>query len=181
MRMEPKIVEKGEMLLVGFSFFGDPFADSGGWTEGNEIGRLWQRLMAYLQTRGSRIRHLCEPGVMYEVHVIDEEAMVRGHFQVFAGLEVDALEDVPTELLVKVLPSTTYAVFTLRGAEILSDWTKVIDEGWLAGSPYEQAHSFGFQRYDARFKGVDQIEDSVLEAWVPIRRREAQAPAQGGP
>jgi predicted transcriptional regulator YdeE len=173
--MEPEIVEKGQMLLLGFSFFGDPFAESGGWTEENEIGRLWQRLIAYLETHGAQIRHLSEPEVMYEVHVADEEAAARGHFQVFAGLEVDALEDVPPELLVKVLPATTYAVFTLRGAEIVSDWSKMIDEGWLAGSPYEPAYAYGFQRYDHRFKGVDQIEDSVLEAWVPVRRRGAQA------
>jgi AraC family transcriptional regulator len=178
--MEPRIVEQGRMLLVGFSFFGDPFADSGGWTEENEIGRLWQRLMAYLQTQGDRIRHASEAGVMYEVHVIDEEAMARGHFQVFAGLEVDALEDLPPELLVKVLPPTAYAVFTLRGAEIVSDWSTMM-EGWLSSAGFEQAYPYGFQRYDERFKGMDQIEDSLLEAWVPVRRREALAPAPEGP
>jgi len=169
--MEPRIVEQGRMLLAGFSFFGDPFAESGGWTEENEIGRLWSRLMAYLQAHGARIPHIAEQEVMYEVHVADQEAMARGHFQVFAGLRVDALEDLPPELLVKVLPAATYAVFTLRGAEIASDWSGWMGE-WLAASPYEQAYPYGFQRYDRRFKGMDQIEDSVLEAWVPVRRRE---------
>ena len=41
--MEPRIVESERIILVGFSFFGDPFALSAGWTEENEIGRLWQR------------------------------------------------------------------------------------------------------------------------------------------
>jgi hypothetical protein len=47
--MEPRIIEKDQIILVGFSFFGDPFATSAGWTEENEIGRVWQRLMAYLE------------------------------------------------------------------------------------------------------------------------------------
>ncbi|GEM_PF-3859724 len=42
--MEPTIRELDQIILVGFSFFGDPFAESSGWTEENEIGRLWNRL-----------------------------------------------------------------------------------------------------------------------------------------
>ena len=36
--MEVRVVEKDQMLLVGLSFFGDPFKSSAGWTEENEIG-----------------------------------------------------------------------------------------------------------------------------------------------
>ena len=32
--------EKDQIILLGFSFFGDPFSISGEWTEDNEIGRL---------------------------------------------------------------------------------------------------------------------------------------------
>jgi len=44
--MEPTIVERNQITLVGFGFFGDPFAASGGWMEENEIGRLWNRFVA---------------------------------------------------------------------------------------------------------------------------------------
>ena len=44
--MEPKIVERERITLVGLSFFGDPFREKGGWTEQNEIGRLWSRFMS---------------------------------------------------------------------------------------------------------------------------------------
>jgi predicted transcriptional regulator YdeE len=37
--MEPVIIEKDQMALLGFSFYGDPFRPSAGWTEENEIGR----------------------------------------------------------------------------------------------------------------------------------------------
>ena len=49
--MEPRLVEADRITLVGFSFFGDPFRMSAGWTEENEIGRLWKRFMAYWMDR----------------------------------------------------------------------------------------------------------------------------------
>ena len=39
-------------MLVGLSFYGDPFDTSGVWTEENHIGRTWQRLMSYLEQHG---------------------------------------------------------------------------------------------------------------------------------
>jgi predicted transcriptional regulator YdeE len=167
--MEPQIVERGPTNLLGFGFFGDPFRISAGWTEENEIGRLWQRFMAYLADHPTRIQHASADMVAYEVHIEHEATARSGEYEVFVGLEVERLEDVPVELTAKVLPSATYAVFTLEGQQITSDWhTLVIDE-WMCTAGYESAGPYGFQRYDERFKGLDQIEDSVLEAWVPVR------------
>lgn len=170
--MEPTIVAGGPLLLVGLDFFGDPFALSGGWTEENEIGRLWQRFMAYLAAHPRRIRHMTTEAVMYEVHIEHEETAETGEREVFVGLEVDRLEDVPVELVVKVLPPVPYAVFSLRGDEILSDWNQTIYAAWLPGSGYEVPYNYVVERYDERFKGVQQIAESMLEILVPIRPRE---------
>jgi AraC family transcriptional regulator len=167
--MEPRLVETGRMTLLGVGFFGDPFRLSGGWTEENEIGRTWNRLMAYLGEHGERIQHVTSWEVMYEVHVEHPETAQTGEFEVFCGVEVERLEDVPVELTCKVLPPTTYAVFTLRGEQITSDWNRYVAE-WMSRSGYQRAHPYGFQRYDERFKGLDQIEGSVLEVYVPVRR-----------
>ena len=43
--MEPDIVEKGVITLVGMPFFGNPFREEGGWSHGNEIGKLWGRFV----------------------------------------------------------------------------------------------------------------------------------------
>lgn len=166
--MEPTIVEKGKITLVGFSFFGDPFAEGGGWTEENEIGRLWNRFMGYLADHRPRIKHVKDDAVAYEVHVETEETAPKGHREVFVGMEVEKLEDVPVELLVKVLPAATYAVFTLEGEQIASDWSKMIQE-WMLGARYESAYPYGFQLYDERFKGVDNLAESVLEIHVPVK------------
>ena len=169
--MEPtRIVEKGQILLLGFSFFGDPFRISGGWTEENEIGRLWQRFMAYFAKHRHRIKHVVTDAVMYEVHIEHKETALTGEYEVFVGLEVDKLEDVPVEASVKILPPVTYALFTLEGEQITSDWNKMIQE-WMTGSGYESAYPYGFQRYDERFKGVDSIAESILEIYIPVKNR----------
>jgi AraC family transcriptional regulator len=167
--MEPTIVDKAQIILLGLGFFGDPFASSGGWTEENEIGRLWGRFMVYLEHNGDRIRHVKDSTVSYEVHIWDEEAASRGHFEVFVGLEVEELEDVPVEVVAKILPPTKYAVFTLRGEQITSDWPKMIYEDWMARSGYQEAHRYLIQAYDQRFKGLHDLEESELDIYVPIK------------
>ena len=67
--MKPKIITHKQLNLVGFSFFGDPFEFSVGWTEENEIGQLWRRLMAYLVKHAGCIRHVKSHTVMVEVHI----------------------------------------------------------------------------------------------------------------
>lgn len=169
--MEPKIVETQRMLLLGFSFFGDPFQVSGGWTEENEIGRTWKRFMSFLEEHPQRLKHVTTDEVAYEVHIYHEETPQTGEFEVFVGLEVEELEDVPLEVCVKILPPATYAVFTLQGEQIVSDWPMMIFGEWLPQVGYEGEHSHSIQRYDERFKGVDSIAESILEIYIPVKNR----------
>jgi predicted transcriptional regulator YdeE len=166
--MEPEIVRLNRIVLAGFSFFGDPFAESSGWTEENEIGRLWDRFMAYLTHHRDRLPGVKDDGVAYEVHVESEETATKGYQEVFVGLAVERAADVPVELLVKVLPPATYAVFTLRGEQITGDWSANIG-AWLSQAPYEPLGSYGFQRYDERFQGIEKLNESTLEVYVPLK------------
>ena len=165
--MHPKIVTEQEWLVVGMSFYGDPFSQASGWSEDNEIGLLWKRFVAFFEARGGAIKHAVEPNAMLEIHIETEESEEKGHFEVFVGARVAKLEDVPLGCSVKVLPATQYAVFTLRGEQIVSDWTKMMLE-WMATSGYQQAHKYGIQYYDQRFKGLDNVQDSVLDVYVPV-------------
>jgi predicted transcriptional regulator YdeE len=170
--MKPTIVEMPRTLLVGMGFFGDPFRSKAGWTEENEIGRTWQRFMAFLEGQPEAIPHAIDAGVACELHVYHPETPQTGEFEVFVGLEVSRLAEVPLVLTVKVLPPATYAVFTLQGEEIASDWSMQIFAEWLPPTGYEGQHSHSIQRYDERFKGLDRLADSVLEVYIPVRRRE---------
>ena len=170
--MEPKIIQLPELVLAGFSFFGDPFQLSGGWTEENEIGRLWNRFMSYIMQYSSQLPPLEEERVSYEVHIMHPETKERGEYEVFVGMHIKHLEGVPLEFCVKVLPASEYAVFTLQGQQIASDWEQTVVADWFARSGYTGDERFGFQRYDERFKGLERIEESVLDIYVPISKAE---------
>jgi AraC family transcriptional regulator len=170
--MEPKVIEKGQIILVGFSFYGDPFAEYGGWIEENEIGRLGKRFMEYVLKYGERIKHMTKAGVAYEVHVETDETASKGYREVFMGVEVERLEDVPVEMLVKILPPATYAMVTVKGEQIASDWSQLLSE-WIEEAGYESAYHYGMQYYDERFKGVDRLDESEIDVYVPIKKVES--------
>lgn len=166
------ILKKPQIILAGFSFFGDPFSVSAEWTEENEIGRLWQRFMTFTTKSSEAQRCFANAGIAYEVWIEHDDTAAKGHVEVFIGMEVEGPEDVPVELLLKVLPSAAYAVFCLKGQDITSDWNTAV-QGWMAENDYENALPYGFQLYDQRFKGMDKIDESVIDAYVPVKRKNA--------
>jgi predicted transcriptional regulator YdeE len=168
--MEPIIIEKPAITLVGMSFYGDPFETSAGWTEENQIGRLWQRLMAYLSEQPDGIQHRTPVQASYEVHIYGPETMTKGLFEVFVGVPVARIDTPPVELLVKILPAAKYAVFTLQGKQISSDWHLEINQ-WIAAAGYQHALPYSIQYYDQRFKGLDRIEESILDVYMPVSRQ----------
>jgi AraC family transcriptional regulator len=168
--MEPKIIERETTMLAGMVFYGDPFAGGEGWSQENEIGRLWGRFNRFWEENQAARSHAVDGNVGYELHVEPVEYAETNRFYVMVGVEIADLEGLPLELSVKVLPAGAYAVFTLRGPEIKSNWPDAIYKGWLPQSGYEEAFKFTVERYDgARFKGVDDPE-SELDIWVPIRK-----------
>ena len=76
--MHPKIVTEQEWLVVGMSFYGDPFSQASGWSEDNEIGLLWKRFVAFFEARGEAIKHAVEPNAMLEIHIETEESEEKG-------------------------------------------------------------------------------------------------------
>ena len=167
--MEPVIVNKEEIILVGVSFYGDPFDTHSGWDEENEIGRLWQRFMKYLENNGNGILHITNTEAAFEVHVYNQETSTRGFFEVFIGLQVDHIEATPVDLLIKVLPASSYAVFTFQGEAISSDWHMEIDQ-WITAAGYERTYPFSFQYLDQRFKGVDRLAEFILDVYMPVKK-----------
>jgi predicted transcriptional regulator YdeE len=170
--MEPKFITYEQLILVGFSFFGDPFRLSPGWTEENEIGRLWTRFMAYAAQHQEQLQKIIsKPNIAYEVHIYNKETMNTGLFEVFVGSELADAAQPPIATVVKVLPATQYAIFTLKGEEIIGDWPLAIYQDWLPNSGYELAHDFHIQYHDGSFKGFDQLDESSLDVYVPVKQR----------
>jgi AraC family transcriptional regulator len=169
--MQHEIVEQDKLILAGMSFYGDPFKDAEGWSEENEIGRLWHRFNVFWDKGGEWREHVVDPGVAYEVHIEPEDYSETNCFYVMVGVQVEEVEHLPLELVFRVLPSTTYAVFTLKGSEITSNWPDEIYEQWLPSSAYEEAQKFTIERYGPGFRGMDDPE-SKLDICVPIRPKQ---------
>jgi predicted transcriptional regulator YdeE len=158
------------MYVVGMSFYGEPFSTHGGWSEQNEIGRVWSRWMAFFEGSQQKLQPIIYPGVFYEIHVYDEETVAKGIFEVFVGARLKTLESVPLALLIKALPAGDYARFTLEGSAISGDWDFAVDR-WIAEAGYQRAHPFSIQYYDERFKGIDNLEASILDVYIPVELR----------
>lgn len=168
--MNPKIIDLDQILLAGVSFYGDPFETSNVWTAENQIGHLWQRFIAYEEQEDDSDK-LFFPGAGYEVHIRGEGSEETGFYEVFVGMKIRGVDKTPVDLLVKVLPQSTYAVFTMRGSQIMSDWESGIGQ-WLAQNAYKVAYPFMFEYYDERFKGMDLIEESEIDFYIPIEKEE---------
>ena len=170
--MNPRLITREQLTLVGFTFYGDPFRLSPGWTEENEIGRLWAHFMAYEEKHREQLSLLIlEPNITYEVHIYNDETPITGVFEVFVGSELADVALAPIETVIKVLPATQYAVFTIRGAAIVGDWPRAIYEEWLPESGYEMAHNFHIQYHDGSFKGFDRLDESSLDVYLPVKPR----------
>lgn len=168
--MQPKFVSLPQLMLLGISFYGDPFSLGDPWSEENQIGRLWARFTPYLQENAGKMKDIARRDVCYEVHVYSPETLEKGLFEIFIGIEIDDISAAPPDLLIKVLPASDYAVFTFHGEEIISDWVFTVDE-WLAQAGAARTHTYSFQRYDERFKGLgENLEESTLDVYLPIRK-----------
>jgi predicted transcriptional regulator YdeE len=168
--MEPKIVEKTAIILAGFSFYGSPFETKDPWTEENEIGKLWQRFMSFMQDSTTEFsRGLSQYHAMYEVHIWHPDTMTTGELEIFVGVVVKEMDIVPVECLIKYLPPSLYAIFTLQGEEINSDWSQQIYQQWMPQAGYSSAYPYSFQYYDHRFKGLDNLAESELDVYIPIK------------
>lgn len=166
--MEIELVELDAMLLGGMSFYGDPLSTKGGWDEENEIGRTWKRFMEYIncnQDRSYTIHESC----FYELHIYNENTPKNGHFQVFVGEKVNTGE-LPVQLDSKYIPSSQYLKITLRGKEIISDWWYEIEKEIIPSRNLRRNYQYIIQAYDHRFKGMDKINDSELDAYIPVER-----------
>ncbi|MEM9954433.1 MAG: GyrI-like domain-containing protein [Chloroflexota bacterium] len=152
-----QVKQVDSFLLAGLSFFGDPFHTHAGWTEANEIGRLWKRLM--------NNKKQSQP-TMYEVHIQHENSKLTGEFEVFVGFEVSDWSKTQPDLCLKVLPASLYAVFTFKGEALYQD--EALVDRWLEAEGYKTGHPYFIQRFDQRFKGIDRLDQSELDFLVPI-------------
>jgi AraC family transcriptional regulator len=146
--MDPKIVTKGEMILVGLT------------SDRSDIHGLW---MNYEEKAGA-IPHKVE-GIGYELH-----RFLKSTIEVTVATEVTEAEAIPKGMTVIHVPAGQYAVFTHRLANGGYEGLNPVMEEWLTTGPYEKADDFIVEVYDERFKGGNQ-PDSEIDFWIPVKLR----------
>lgn len=163
--MKPEILEKRKITLVGMDFYGNPFQSGEAWSTENAIGQLWQRFNDFYEKKKGLIKNLAsESGYELWIDFGGEE----DNKYIFVGVEVEKLDEPPLELVARILPETRYAVYTLKGDDIKSDWpSKLLN--WVSEASLEQSYTYIIEYYDpARFKDMDS-SDSELDIYVPVR------------
>jgi AraC family transcriptional regulator len=166
--VKPKITDKRKIILVGIDFYGNPYQEAGGWSTKNAIGQLWTRFNNFYQKKKDLIKHLVSDAGYELWGGFEGEDNTKNEY-IFVGMEVEKLDDLPVELVAKILPETRYAVFTLKGDEIKSDWPDRVYPQWLPEAGLEQSSTYIIEYYDSqRFKGMDSA-DSELDIYVPVK------------
>ncbi len=170
--MDYEILEKKKMRLAGFTYRGSMAEVNESFEK--EIEELWGRLSDFCVNRwGSIEDDVVDPEFSYEIQVWNEEELEdTGQLEVFVGFELEDLEDIPVELVGKILPPTKYISFELEGKEIKT-WEENILQEWIPESDYWikpfAGYLFHIQRFHQdRYKGIDNIENSELEVLVPV-------------
>jgi AraC family transcriptional regulator len=152
--LEPRIVERPELALAGVVATAPDVYQM-------DFHGLWQRF----ESAVPGIRHQVE-GAAYELHV-QTEIEPAMHFAI-AGVQVTTIEELPAEVFVKVIPASTYAVFTIK---FVDGFEKVYDRmwAWIETSPYTvDPFVYDIQRYGDRFTSPEDPESEV-DIYVPVR------------
>lgn len=166
--MKPILTDKRRIILVGMDFYGNPYQEAGGWSQQNAIGQLWKRFNSFYTKKKGAIDHLVSQSG-YEVWIDFEREEYPKNDYIFVGMEVERLDKLPLELVARILPETSYAIFTLKGDEISSNWPPKILTEWLPEAGLEQSFTYIFEYYDTqRFKGLND-PNCELDIYVPIK------------
>ena len=169
--MEPKIIDKDQILIVGMVYYGNPFHNIDAAPDQNEIGKLWGRFNTFYEKYPQAFKHEVNAKVAWELHITTDEYEETKEYYVMVGVEVAEIEDIPVPTFSKVLPPGQYAAFTLKGEEMTTNWGDVIYKEWLPSSEYEEAYQITIEKYDEdRFKGWGNPESEV-EIWVPVAKK----------
>ncbi len=170
--MEYELVKKDKLKMVGLNYHGSITENSVAFEE--RVEDLWRRLSEFFIARWDSIESaVINPDLSYEIQVWNEEELEEsGLMNVFIGVEFKDLEDIPVQLVGKVLPGGKYLSFTLEGEEI-QGWEEYLLQEWFPKSDY-WLRTFDDQLFhvqcfhEDKFKGIDNLEESELKVLVPV-------------
>jgi AraC family transcriptional regulator len=164
---EPTVTEKRKLQLLGCSYYGNPFHTAKEWDTENEVGKLWKQFMNLSIKYSNMLSRNCTSPLGYEVHIEPEEYSTTKNYYVFIGVEAANIQEMPLEMVLKILPETRYVKFTTKVAN--KDVGVAIFREWMPRNGYIQAYPYVIEAYDSnRFKSVEDNE-SEIDWYIPVK------------
>jgi AraC family transcriptional regulator len=158
--MEPKIVTKNEIKVIGLQYIGN--------NQNGEIPKLWESLFQRIHEIKNGIHYGACYGICECICEGECKCGSGGDFLYVACIEGTSLDDIPEGMVGKTIPASKYAVFTHKGSlEALQTTLMNIYTKWIPAAGLEPCGKHMFELYDERFD--DFSEKSELEIYVPVK------------
>jgi AraC family transcriptional regulator len=169
----PQIIEKRAFTVVGCEW---PFihALSPDANSLRVIGPLWSEFCP----RAEFVPHRIGRDMFGVIAAQREDQRSHPHELLYtAAVAVSSVDDVPTGMVVRTIPASTFAAFTHHGPiHNIGRTVHEIYRVWLPQSPFEQTEAPDVEFYDDRF--CADSEHSEMEYWIPVRPK--SSPKQFG-
>jgi AraC family transcriptional regulator len=154
-RREPRIEHKDAFLVAGLRYEGR--------NEQGEIPAMWDR---FIPRAGELV---ADPSrlVAYGVARALPRPEVEGAFEYLAGVEVDSLDDLPSDMVGWEIPALTYAVLPAHGFPEVGATCDYFCREWLPKSKeYEEGEGLMIEHYPETFS-----QDLIIYLWFPVERK----------
>jgi len=149
--MDGKILTIKEFKAVGLTYFGN--------NANGEIPNLWEAFNNRYRTIKQKSKS------MFCYGICDSDMDSEGRFHYTAAAEVDSFEDVPEDMVTKVVPEGKYIVYTYGGAiKDLGEFYNSIFTKWLPASKCEIDYRPQLELYDERF-----MNNGEFDIYIPIK------------
>lgn len=154
-----ELVYRSSMKIVGIEARTTNKDEIG--SETAKIPLLWQRF--FQENMREKIPNKVPSGPILAVYT-DYESDEHGAYTVIIGCEVSSIEGIPQGMVAKVLPESTYAIFTTQTGPV----TTVVGQAWKNIWQLQPSQLGGTRRFSADFEIYDERSRDPQKTTVDI-------------
>lgn len=159
--MKPRIESLPEKIFIGFRMKMS--------LTHNETFTLWNAFMKRRSEIKNRVGNNLFSLQTYEKNYF-AHFNPANEFEKWAAVEVNAVESLPENMEILIVPAGNYAVFThIGGTETASETFQYIFQQWFPQSDYDLDNRPHFEILGDKYKNGS--PDSEEEIWIPIQAK----------
>ncbi|WP_171011292.1 GyrI-like domain-containing protein [Haloimpatiens lingqiaonensis] len=151
---EPKIVELDTFKIIGTKYFGK--------NQHDELKKLWNSFYPRMEEIKNRIDEQKSYGIC-------KLFPGSSKFSYISSVKVANSEEVPENMICKIIPFSKYAIFTHKGSlNSLGQTYEYIYGIWLPNSSYEHSTLPDIEEYDNAYCDPN-LDEYVINIYIPIK------------